>query len=77
MELLDRKLLPLPGHKSAGMRTCHRAYCECGWASCAHWERSQAWGEWREHVRSHGAEYEPWEKVWARRDRRSAKRKDA
>jgi hypothetical protein len=71
--MATRKLLPLAGHKHEMTKMCFRTYCECGWSSCAHWERAQAYGEWREHIQSHGGEYEPWEKAWAREDR--AKRK--
>lgn len=66
---MDRKLLPLKGHKSIGMRTCHRAYCECGWSSEAHWERKEAWGEWRSHVLRHGGEHEPVSKTLDREER--------
>ena len=64
-----RKVIPFPGHKMEVVRTCFRAYCECGWSSCAHWERSQAFSEWREHVISCGGELEPIEKARQREAR--------
>ncbi len=56
-----RKLEPLAGHKCEVVRTCFRVYCECGWSSCAHWERGQAYAEWRSHILDHGGRYEPME----------------
>lgn len=69
----NRKLLPLAGHKHEKTRMCFRTFCECGWTSCAHDERRHAYGEWRDHIQSHGGEYEDWEKTWARRERAEAK----
>lgn len=71
----DRKLLPLANHKHIMTRMCFETHCECGWISCPHAERSHAYAEWREHIVSHGGEYESWDKTWARRDRAKAKAK--
>lgn len=68
-----RKVRPLAGHKCVITRTCFRTYCECGWSSCAHWERREAYGEWREHILSHGGEREPMETTMARERRTVAK----
>lgn len=65
-----RKTLPLAGHKCDGAVQLYRVYCECGWGSSANPERAGAYGEWREHVLSHGGEKEPMEKWLARKDGR-------
>lgn len=56
--LTPRKVKPLAGHKCEILKICFRTYCECGWSSCPHWERAEAYSEWREHVLSHGGEKE-------------------
>lgn len=66
---------PLSGHKLEVVRTCFRAYCECGWSSCARWERREAYGEWRTHVIDHGGEWESHEEHRRRENRHRRKLK--
>lgn len=68
-----RKVLPLKGHKSAGMRHKFEVNCECGWYSQPHSERREAWSEWRSHVVECGGQLEGWDKARERRDREVAK----
>lgn len=71
----ERKMLPLAGHKHEKTRMFFRTFCECGWGSTSHEKRMHAYAEWRDHLRSHGGEYEDWDKTWARREREAAKQK--
>ncbi|TGQ69541.1 hypothetical protein EN829_014905 [Mesorhizobium sp. M00.F.Ca.ET.186.01.1.1] len=71
----ERKMLPLAGHKHEKTQMFFRTFCECGWGSTANEKRRHAYSEWRDHIRSHGGEYESWEKAHAREDRAKAKQK--
>jgi hypothetical protein len=71
-----RKVLPLEGHKCLGARPAVVVYCECGWTSCPHTgesARGDAYSEWRDHTRSHGAAQEPAAQWLTREDRERAK----
>ena len=70
--MLLRKLLRLPGHKCLGASRRFETSCECGWHSCPHLERAEAYAEWREHARRHGAQLEPVEKALQRENREKA-----
>lgn len=68
-----RKVLPFKGHKSLGVFHKFEAACECGWYSCPHQTRREAYSEWRTHVLDCGGQLESFDKARARRDREVAK----
>lgn len=45
-----RKILPFKGHKCVGVFHKFEAACECGWYSCPHQTRREAYSEWRTHI---------------------------
>lgn len=67
--LIPSRMLPLNGHKSSGMRIKFEVNCECGWYSCPQSSRSEAWSEWRTHVRDCGGVEEPREETMKRQKR--------
>lgn len=48
--LLPDAVIAPSGHKCLGARVKFEVYCECRWVSCAHFERAEAYSEWRAHA---------------------------
>ena len=58
INLLPYSIKAPGGHKCLGARPVFEVGCECGWYSCPHKDRAEAYSEWRDHARTHGGERE-------------------
>lgn len=67
--IVSRRPERLEGHKCLGAVHKFEVNCECGWVSCPHRDRGEAYSEWRGHVLSHGGELEPWDRAEQRQRR--------